>query len=231
MRAWDASWWAGRRVDALVPGVVRRVSAGRGAQPRWLPRRVLTVVSADLDVGVGAGAVWWVRRPRSARAREHTELLEWDGGRWWHLGGGSGPLDDPVDLDVMEVRAGAGTLSRTRRRGPPRSFGTAPWIACATIHLGPDVGHLLVGDRRFDLVADRPFEASERRGLVVAWMSPPGGRGVRPVVVALGRDGTELSRLGPHDSLDTRTWARLRAEGAEGEEAKEREEREGGEGV
>ncbi|MFD8999920.1 hypothetical protein ACFV0T_02875 [Streptomyces sp. NPDC059582] len=213
MSAWDASLWVGRRVDALLPGVVRRVSAGGHPQPRWLPRRVLTVVSADVDVTVGAGAVWFVLRPRSARAREHTALLEWYGGQWRHLGGGNGPLDDPVGLDVMEVRAGGGVLSRTRRHDPPRSSETAPWIACATIHLGRDVGHLLVGNRRFDVVGNRRFDAPERRGLVVAWMSPPGSRGVRPAVVAFGRDGTELSRLGPHDSLDTHAWARLREEG------------------
>jgi hypothetical protein len=27
--------------------------------------------------------------------------------------------------------------------------------------------------------------------------------------VALGRDGAELSRIGPHHSLDAHTWARL----------------------
>lgn len=44
------------------------------------------------------------------------------------------------------------------------------------------------------------------------WKSPHLSRGLRPVIVALGRDDAELSRIGPHDSLDTHTWARLREE-------------------
>ncbi|MFE4413112.1 hypothetical protein ACIQFZ_38620 [Streptomyces sp. NPDC093064] len=44
------------------------------------------------------------------------------------------------------------------------------------------------------------------------WTSPQVSRGARPVIVAIGYDGTELSRMGPHDSLDTRTWERLREE-------------------
>lgn len=107
----------------------------------------------------------------------------------------------PFDI---EVRGGGGTLCPTHRHDPPHSLAGAPWISSATIHLGREVGRLLVGNRRID--------APEQRRIVVAWMTTQAARGTRPLIVALGRDGTELSRLGPHDSLDTHTWARLREE-------------------
>ncbi|WP_307797771.1 hypothetical protein [Streptomyces laculatispora] len=165
---------------------------------------MLTVVSADLDTTTGAGAVWVVWRPRSAAAREHTALLERHEGQWRSLGVASGPAEEPDDVDVIEVRGGGGTLCPTHRHDPPHSLAGAPWINSARVHLGQEVGRLLVGNRRID--------APEQRRLVVAWMTTQAGRGTRPLIVALGRDGTELSRLGPHDSLDTHTWARLREE-------------------
>lgn len=189
-------------MEALLPGVVRRVLNGAEPQPRGVPRRVLTVVSADLDTTTGAGAVWVVWRPRSAAAREHTALLERHEGQWRSLGVASAPAEEPDDVDVIEVRGGGGTLCPTHRHDPPHSLAGAPWISCATIHLGREVGRLLVGNRRID--------APEQHRLVVAWMTTQAARGTRPLIVALGRDGTELSRLGPHDSLDTHTWARLR---------------------
>ncbi|MEU6231214.1 hypothetical protein [Streptomyces sp. NPDC047042] len=192
-------------VERLLPGVVRRVLGGRVAQPWWLPRRALTVVAADVDVGVGVGAVWMVARPRSARAREYVELVEWYDGQWRYVGGGSADVDGPADgdVEVIEVRGGSGTLSLTRYLDRPQSFGTAPWIACVRVHLGPDVGHLLVGDRR--------IEASPgQRGVVAVWKVAQVRRLVRPVIVAVGRDGSELSRMGPLASLDSRTWARVR---------------------
>jgi len=185
-------------------GVVKRVLAGVGAQPRWVPRRVLTVVSADLDADEGVGAVWVVWRPKSARARKHMVLLEWYEERWRSVGGGSGPMDDPGEPDVMEICGGSGVLSLTRRQDPPRSIATAPWIACVAIHVGQDVDRVLVGNRRLD--------APPHRKLIAAWKCPQIARRVRPVIVALAQDGTELSRMGPHDGLDTHTWAQLREE-------------------
>ncbi|WP_037916758.1 hypothetical protein [Actinacidiphila yeochonensis] len=181
--------------------------AGADPQPRWLPRRVLTVVSADVDTTAGVGAVWSVWRPKSERAREHTALLEWYDEQWRSLGGG---ITDGVHAgtglcDVLEVRGCGGGLSLTRRLDPPRSIATAPWIGCVTLRLGPEVGHVLVGERRIDAPPGQ-------RGLVAAWTSPHDSGRDRPVVVAFGRDGVELSRIGPYDALDTHTWARLREE-------------------
>ncbi len=165
--------WLGRWVEALLPGVVRRVLAGAEPQPRWLPRRVLLVVSADIDTTAGVGAVWAVWRPRSAWAREHTALLEWYDERWRCVGGGTAPVNDPADVDVIEVRGGGGVLSLARRLDPPRSIATAPWIGYAIVHLGRGVSHLVVGDRRIDV--------PRQRKLVAAWKSPHSDRGTRPV--------------------------------------------------
>ncbi|MFF3375470.1 hypothetical protein ACFYXF_21300 [Streptomyces sp. NPDC002680] len=194
--------------------MVRRVLGGGEPQPWWMPRRVLTVVSADVDADAGVGAVWMVWRPGAAGEsvpREHVEFLEWYGGRWRCLGGTAGSVDGPADgdVDVIEIRGGAGILSLARRLDPPRSIETAPWIGCVLVYLGRDVGHVLVGDRR--------FEASGQRRVVAAWKGSQVSRGPRPVVVAIGRDGTELSRIGPFDSLDSRTWARVREELGESE--------------
>ncbi|MEH0419844.1 hypothetical protein [Streptomyces sp. B21-083] len=196
-------------VDRLLPGVVRRVLGGREAQPRWLPRRVLTVVSADVDAEAGVGVVWMVWRPGSGREsvpREHTAFVEWYDGRWRSLGVSSSSVSsvgDPMEVGVdgIEVRGGAGSLSLTRRLDPPRSIGTAVWIACVQVYLGRDVDHVLVGDRRFDV--------AERHRVVAVWKGPQIRRGYRPDIVAFGRDGVELSRIGSLDSLDSRTWARV----------------------
>ncbi|WP_261989736.1 hypothetical protein [Streptomyces sp. uw30] len=169
---------------------------------------MLTVVSADVDATAGVGAIWIEWRPKSPRMREHLALLEWYGEQWRCVGGGIGPEDDPAPpahVDVLDVRNGAGALSLTGRRDPlPPSITGAPWISCAKVRLGRDVGHVLIGGRR--------IENPEQRRLIAVWTSPYVSRGARPVIVALGHDGAELSRIGPHDSLDTHTWARLREE-------------------
>ncbi|MEU8780215.1 hypothetical protein [Streptomyces sp. NPDC048637] len=162
---------------------------------------MLTVVSADVDGAAGVGAIWIVRRPKSRRVREHTELVEWYGEQWRHVGGGSGPGDDPVDVDVLDICNGGGAVSLTRSLDLPHSITAAPWIGYVKVCLGRDVGHVLIGARR--------IVAPEQRRLIAVWKSPRISRRVRPVIVALGRDGTELSRFGPHDTLDTHTWARL----------------------
>ncbi|MGW7611481.1 hypothetical protein ACWGKW_30330 [Streptomyces sp. NPDC054766] len=136
--------------------------------------------------------------------REHIALLEWYEQQWRYVGGGSGPGEDPFNVDVLDVRNGGGVLSLTRSIDPPRSITAAPWISCVKVSLGQDVDHVLVGARR--------FEKPEHRKLIAVWTSPYTSRGARPVIVAVGRDGAELSRIGPHDSLDTHTRARLREE-------------------
>ncbi|MEU6670064.1 hypothetical protein [Streptomyces sp. NPDC046727] len=204
MQAWGEAVWAGHRCENFLRGMVKRALAGDEPQPWWIPRRVLTVVSADVDGTAGVGAIWLLWRPKSSRMREHIALLEWFGEQWRYVGGGSGPGDDRIDVDVLDVRNGAGVLSLTRRLDPPHSITAAPWISCVKVRLGRDVSHVLFGVRRIGV--------PEQRSLIAVWTSPRISRGVRPVIVALGRDGVELSRIGPHDSLDTHTWARLREE-------------------
>ncbi|MDT0468774.1 hypothetical protein [Streptomyces gibsoniae] len=204
MRAWGEAVLMGPRVERLLRGVVRRVLARGEPHPWWLPRRVLTVVSADVDITAGVGEIWIVWRPKSPRMREHIALVERYDEQWRHVGGGGCPGDDPVDVDVLDVCSGGGVLSLTRSLDPPHSMTMAPLISCAKVRLGRDVAHVLVGGRR--------IAVPEQRMLIAVWASSQISRGVRPVVVALGRDGAELSRLGPRDSLDTYTWARLREE-------------------
>jgi hypothetical protein len=80
-----------RWMGIIVPRVARRVVDGKAPQPGWLPRRWLTVVSGDVDLDGGIGAVWLVRRPGSAKAETHTALIERCGGQWQYTGGGGTP--------------------------------------------------------------------------------------------------------------------------------------------
>ncbi|MDD1063477.1 hypothetical protein NMG29_35805 [Streptomyces cocklensis] len=183
---------------------MKRALAGDVPQPWWMPRRVLTVVSADVDDAAGVGAIWILWRPKSSQFREHVAVLEWFGERWRYVGGGSSSGDGPVDVDVLDVRNGGGALSLTRSLDPPRSLAAAQMINCVKVRLGREVRDVLIGVRR--------IEVPEQRSLIAVWTSPQMNRGVRPLIVALGGDGAELSRLGPYDSLDTHTWDRLREE-------------------
>ncbi|MGW3633222.1 hypothetical protein ACWD7F_24195 [Streptomyces sp. NPDC005122] len=201
MRAWRKAGWTGPRWETFLRDVVRRVSAREPSQPWWIPRRLLTVVSADVDATVGVGAVWIVWRPKSPRLRDHIALLERHEEQWRYAGGGSGPGEDSFNVDVLDVSDGGSVLSLTRGSDPPRSITAASWISCVKVSLGRDVDHVLVGARRID----NPGHCK----LIAVWTSPYLSRGTRPVIVALGSDGAELSRIGPHDGLDTHTWARV----------------------
>ncbi|MEU4877667.1 hypothetical protein [Streptomyces sp. NPDC021608] len=187
---------------AFLRGVLRRAQAGDGPQPWWAPRRVLTVVSADVDASAGVAAVWIMWRAKSSRRREHIALLELREGRWRYVGGGSGPVDEPVGVEVLDVGAGAKVLRRAHDADLARALTEGVWIAGAPLRLGPDVGHVLVGARR--------IENPDHRGVVAVWVCPYHHRDARPVITALGRDGVELSRIGPYEALDTHTRARLR---------------------
>ncbi|MFF4359306.1 hypothetical protein [Streptomyces sp. NPDC001604] len=195
MQAWGEAVWAGPRRESFLRGVVKRALAGNEPQPWWMPRRLLTVVSADVDDTAGVGAIWILWRPKSSRMREHIALLEWFGEQWRYVGGSIGSGVDPVDVDVLDVSSGGGVLSLTRSLDPPHSIAAAPWISCVKVRLGRDVSHVLIGVRR--------LEVPEQRSLIAVWESPRISRGVRPVIVALGHDGIELSRMGPHDSSAT----------------------------
>ncbi|MGW2617834.1 hypothetical protein [Streptomyces sp. NPDC001500] len=120
------------------------------------------------------------------------------------MGGGSGPGDEPVDGEVLDVDACGKVLSRARDTDLARSLTEGVWISSAQVRLGRDVGHVLVGARR--------IENPRHRSVIAVWVSPCDRRDARPVITALSRDGVVLSRLGPHEALDTHTWARLRDE-------------------
>ncbi|MFF7887582.1 hypothetical protein ACH40F_39960 [Streptomyces sp. NPDC020794] len=180
---------------------------GRAPQPGWLPRRQLTVVSGDVDLDEGIGAVWLVWRSRAAKAETHTALMELCGEEWRCTGGGSSSDGDlpagrpaaaqPGQVGMIELGGGAGVLSRAYRlRHPhphPHSIGPVPWIGCNELQVAAEVDHLLLGERRIEV----PGNGS----LIVVWKSPSTGRGgIRPLIVAVGRDGSELSRIGPHEA-------------------------------
>ncbi|MFF2935129.1 hypothetical protein [Streptomyces mirabilis] len=105
---------------------------------------------------------------------------------------------------MIELGGGAGVLSRAYRlRHPhPHSIGTVPWIGSNELQMAAEADHLLLGERRIEV----PGNSS----LIVVWKSPSTGRGgIRPLIVAVGRDGSELPRIGPQDSMDSCTWAKL----------------------
>jgi hypothetical protein len=203
-----------RRMGILVPRVARRVVTGKAPQPGWLPRRWLTVVSGDVDLDGGICAVWLVWRPGSAKAETHTALIERCGGQWQYTGGGSSnaPDDDtatdrpaagePGQVGMIELGGHSGGVSsawRLQHRGPSID---APWVGASELQVAAEVGHLLVGERR--------VEVPGHGRLIVAWKSrSTGSGGLRPLIVAVGRDGSELSRIGPHDNIDSYTWAKL----------------------
>ncbi|WP_369382532.1 hypothetical protein [Streptomyces sp. cg36] len=203
MRTAGVDTWTGLLRESLLRSAVRRVLAGATARPRWIPRRVLSV-SADVDAAEGVGALRFVWRPRSRRGREHFELMRRYGRRWRSVGGGGGPVGDPVDVEVLDVRSGCGVRTFPHDHTPPLPNSLTLWIGCLEVHVGPDVDHVLVGTRRIPV--------PEGRALVAVWTSSHPGRPLRPLVVAVGRDGTELSRMGPLDGLDTHTRARLARE-------------------
>jgi hypothetical protein len=126
-----------RWMGIIVSRVARRVVAGKALQPGWLPRRWLTVVSGDVDLGGGIGAVWLVWRPGSAKAETHTALMERCGGLWRYTGGGSASGGDvaagrsaagePGQVGMIECGGGAGGLGCAWRLQHPRSVTAAPW--------------------------------------------------------------------------------------------------------
>lgn len=210
-----------RRIDRLMeiilPRLVRRVTNGKVSQPGWLPRRWLALVSGDVDPSAGVGAFWLVWRPGSAKAQTHTALVERCGDKWRHIGGGSASDGDlpgerlaagrPGQVGMIELGGGARVLSyayRRHHRHPDSAgtVGTAPWVGSNELQVATEVDHLLLGDRRI---------AVPRHGrLIVVWKSPSKGSvGTRPLIVAVGRDGSELCSIGPTDSMDSYTWAKL----------------------
>ncbi|WP_371632207.1 hypothetical protein OG693_04480 [Streptomyces sp. NBC_01259] len=203
-----------RWMEIILPRVVRRVVNGAVSQPGLLPRRWLTLVSSDVHLDAGIGAVWLVWRPGSAKAETHTALIERCDEKWHYIGGGSRSDADlpaerlaagrPGQVGMIELGGGAGCLSRAYRRQlrDPDFTGMGSWVGSNELQVAAEVDHLLVGDRR--------MEVPGHGRLIVVWKSPSTGHvGIRPLIVAVGRDGAELSRIGPHDGMDSYTWGEL----------------------
>jgi hypothetical protein len=205
-----------RRLEILVPRIFRRVVNGKTPQPGWLPRRYLTVVSADVDLDSGIGAVWLVQRPRSARAETRIARIERHDGRWEYGGSASTQGDvevgrwsagHPGQSGMIELGGRSGGVSNAYRLEHPRSpVSLAPWVEADELRVAAEVSYLLIGERRGEVPA--------HGRVIVAWKSPStGGGGTRPLIKAFGTDGSELSRVSPHDNMDSYTSAKLGATG------------------
>jgi hypothetical protein len=203
-----------RRSDRLLPPVVRRLVAGRDPQPPWLPRRLATVVAWDLDPDAGVAVVRVVWRPGSAQAETFDGVVErTPAGTWQETGGGGiddagvpGPrrsLGRDGQVGVIEVLTSNGLLSWAALASRASRAHEAPWVGTTELRVAAEATHLLVGDRR---VAVPPHGT-----VLLAWTSPPAAVPRRPLIRAMAPDGTEVSRLEPHDSLDAHTLRLLSA--------------------
>jgi hypothetical protein len=216
---WSLSW-----TEVLSRRLIRRLLAGDPGnmlQPAWLPRRWVTVVYGDIDHDAGVGVLWLVSRPGHENGAEHTMLFERYGEAWESTGSGSGSggsadgilprgrpaVGSPGQIGMIEFTGGRGCHSRAHRRRHPDDPWSVPWVGSFGLRVAAEVDHLVVGERR--------IEVPENGRLVVAWKSPPStiDGGVRPRIAAMGRDGTELSVVGPRDQMDSYTWALLRRQG------------------
>ncbi|MHA6765098.1 hypothetical protein [Streptacidiphilus sp. PAMC 29251] len=88
--------WSSYWTEALARRLIDRLLNGRALQPRWLPRRVVTVLSADVDRAAGVGALWLVSRPWTGRAEDYNLQFERCGEEWQTSGGGSSTGADNV---------------------------------------------------------------------------------------------------------------------------------------
>jgi hypothetical protein len=201
-----------RWMGIIVPRVARRVVNGKAPQPGWLPRRRLTVVSGDVDFDGGIGAVWLVWRPGSAKAETYTALIERCGGQWKYTGAGRASGGDvaaerpaagrPGQVGMIELGGRSGGVSNAYRLDHPHSpVSAAPWVEASELQVAAEVSHLLIGERRVEVPA--------HGRVIVVWKSAAAGGGIRPLFTAFGSDGSELSRIGPHDNMDSYTSAKL----------------------
>ena len=204
----------------IIPLVTGRVLGEKDPQPGWLPRRLVTVVSGDVDVDAGCGAVWLVWRPWSSKAGTYTARVEHHGGQFRYMGatgvvGGGAVLDrdvpagrpaasEPGQVGMIELGGHSGGVSsawRLQHRGPSID---APWVGASELRVAAEVDHLLIGQQR------RRVQVPGHGRVIVAWKSPNTiVGGTRPLIVAMGRNGSELSRLGPADVMDTYTTVKL----------------------
>ena len=215
-----SEYWTG----VLSRRLIRHLLAGGpgdALQPSWLPRRWVTVVHGDIDHDAGVGVLSLVSRPGREHGAEYTLLLERCDAEWRSIGGGGSsggrteanpPRRRPAvggsgQPGMIELGGGAGSVSHAHRSTRPKDWLSSSWVGSSHLRVAAEVDHLLVGERR--------IEVPEDGRLVVAWKSPQTmfGGGVRPCITAIGRDGAELSVVGPHDQMDSYTWALLRRQG------------------
>jgi hypothetical protein len=124
-----------------IPLVTGRVLGGKDPQPPSLPRRLVTVVSGDVDVDAGCGAVWLVWRPWSSKVATYTARVEHHGGQFRYMGAGVGggavlnhnvaagrrAAGEPGQVGMIELgghSGGASSAWRLQHRGPSTD---APW--------------------------------------------------------------------------------------------------------
>ena len=123
--------------------------------------------------------------------------------------GTDGPRSDwsQYDLAEMSLRVLSGRRPSFSQRRPGfvalssdiddggLGMAGAGWVACAGFRLAAEVG-AASGQ-------GRPIPVPGHGYAIVAWRSPPAL--ARPPIVAVGKDGSQLSELGPHDFLDSLT--------------------------
>lgn len=169
-------------------------------------RAGFVVLASDLDEDAGVAAVWLARRPGVLDSVQHTLQFERSHG-WRYLGAGSGPAGDLSlvgrpsasvngPASVMRLLGSSAGRSWTDRQKAGGRVAGAGWVGRAAFRLAVEVGHLQVGERLIP-VPDHGYA-------VVAWRSPPAK--TRPLIAAIGNDGSRLSELGPDGSLDSLTW-------------------------
>jgi hypothetical protein len=190
-----------------LEGMGLRVLSGRrfGFAQR---RAGFVALASDVYEDGGVAAVWLVRHPGSLDSTQHTLEFE-DSDGWRFLGGGSSSAQE-FSLDrrpsasvhgpasMLKLVSSSACRSRIDRERLAGGLGVASagWVACAGFRVAAEVGHLQAGERVIP-VAGHGYA-------IVAWRSPPAL--TRPPIVAVGNNGSRLSELGPHDSLDSLSW-------------------------
>ena len=156
---------------------------------------------SDVDEDAGVAMVWLLRHPGAPDSAEHALQFEREGG-WRFLGGaGSSARELPLAGRPSASVHGPSTMMRflsssaSRSRAGPEQQ-EAGWVSCASFRLATEVGQLQV--------AERSIPVPDHGYVIVGWRSPSAR--ARPLIVAVGKDGSRLSELGPDDFLDSLTW-------------------------
>jgi hypothetical protein len=207
-------WYSGRDqriVGRLLLG--RRLALRR---PRLLSPS-FTLVAIDVDPDAGVAAIW-VAHDRADQQEQdgYVWLYEHVDRRWiWasgsecsvpvaDLSAGRAPAGQDGQIGMMDVLGSCGSISLADRRRARTGddISDAAWVGCTFLRVAAETNQLLVGQRQITV----PHHGCT----VIPWKAsiaiPLSGR---PGISAIDPDGTYLSVLGPHDYLDSFTWARL----------------------